>query len=354
MSRNSSILGIDFGYALATLGVMATSVTMIVGEKTELLTHVDYFILLDFFPALFFFLNGTTVALSMRDKRVSRRRLLSYLGKRGSVLMLAGLLFIGQWPMNLFFLSGIFFIISPFLSQWSNLVLRMGMVFLALIGVWLINGDVHTYPLYSGFQLQGSGLKELFSWILFNGYYSFLPYSIFFIAGITFGRGDMRPRGWLPPSSLVSVALIAAGIVLHRYANTIVNPEDVEIVPQPFPLNLKLLFPAFVLVMIGATWLFMNLSVYGFRKGAPDWFKSFIQLVAGGKYSIYLFQLIVGMIVLSIFNLIIFKERLVLTGFVVALITFCIWFLRLWKNKLDETPPMERIIKRISGSAKKS
>jgi hypothetical protein len=354
MSRNSSILGIDFGYAVATLGVIATSVTMIVGEKTELLSHVDYFVLLDFFPALFFFLNGTTVALSMRDKRVSRRRLLSYLGKRGSVLMLTGLIFIGQWPMNLFFLSGIFFIVSPFLSQWSNLVLRMGMVILTLLGVWLINSDVHTYPLYSGFQLQGSGVKELLSWVLFNGYYSFLPYSVFFVSGMIFGRGDMRPRGWIPPSSLLAVVLIAGGIVLQRYANTIVNPEEIEIVPQPFPLNIKLLFPAFVLVMLGATWLFMNLSVYGFRKGAPEWFKGFIQMVSGGKYSIYLFQLLLGAIVLSIFNLIIFKEKIVLAGFVFVLMAFCMWFLRLWKNKLDETPPMESIIKRISGSAKKS
>ena len=146
MSRSTSILGIDFGYALAILGCMFVNTIFIIGGKLGSLSHVDYFIIFDFFPALFFFLNGTTVALSMRDKRVSSRRLLAYLGKRGSVLALVGILFSGSWPMNLFLASGIFFITSPFFSQWSNLVLRMLIIVLSLFAVMLINADVHTYP----------------------------------------------------------------------------------------------------------------------------------------------------------------------------------------------------------------
>lgn len=354
MSRSSSILGIDFAYAIAIVGTVVVSMSMIVGEMTEMLTHVDYFLILDFFPALFFFLNGTTVALSMRDKRVSRRRLLSYLGKRGSVLMIAGLIFLRIWPMNVFFMVGILFMIAPMLVEWSNLVLRMLIVLIALCGVLLINTDVHTFPLYSSLQLQDSGLKELFAWLLFNGYYAFIPFSVFFIAGIMYGRGEMRMRGILPPGSIVSILMMAAGFVVQRYAMQIANPEEMNVAPQPFPLNVKLMLPAFIIFTLGALHLFMNTSIYIFRKGMPDPYKSIVQLIAGAKYSIYLFQLIIGFIVLSIFNLIIFQDRAVLGVFNAVVIIFCVWFVRLWKSKLDETPPMERIIKRISGSAKKS
>jgi hypothetical protein len=354
MSRNNAILGIDFCYALAVIGTMMAGTLMIIGTKVGLLSHIHYYLVLDFFPALFFFINGATLSLSMRDKRISNRRLLSYMSKRGLFLMGLGTLFITSWPMNLFFACGTFFLVAPLFANWSNLILRLMIVLLSMFAVLLINSDVHTFPEYGKLELQGAGLSDMAAFVFFNGYYSVLPWVLFFIAGILYGRGEMRPRGIVPPLSLIAIVGIVASFFVQKYTLELYNESNPESMSSVFPLTLKFLLPAFILYMISALVFFTNTSVYLLRKGLPDNVSKFIRLIAGSKYSIYMFQLIVGFILVKTFNLNEFRDKSLLIFFAIVTVIAAIVIVSFWKKKINEMAPVESLMKRISGSAKKN
>jgi hypothetical protein len=354
MSRNSAILGIDFCYAVAVIGTMMAGTLIIIGTKTGLLSHIHYNLFLDFFPSLFFFLNGTTLSLSMRDKRISNRRLLSYMSKRGLFLMGLGTLFITSWPMNLFFACGTFFLIAPLFAGWSNLILRMLIVLFSLFAVVLINSDVKTFPEFGKLELQGAGLSDMAAFVFFNGYYSLLPWGLFFIAGVLYGRGEMKPRGILPPISLIAIAGIVASFFVQKYSLELYNESNPDSVSSVWPLSMKFLLPAFILFVISSLVLFTNTSIYLLRKGLPDSFSRFIRLIAGSKYSIYMFQLVVGFVLVKTFNLNEFRDRSLLLFFAIVTVISSIVIVAFWKKKLDDMAPIERLMKRISGSAKKN
>lgn len=354
MSRNSSILGIDFSYAVAVVGTMMAGTLITIGTKVGLLSHIHYFLFLDFFPALFFFINGATLSLSMRDKRISNRRLLSYMSKRGLFLMGLGALFVSSWPMNLFFACGTFFLVAPLFANWSNLILRMAIVLFSLFAVVLINSDVHTFPEYGKLELQGAGLSDVAAFLFFNGYYSVLPWGLFFIAGILYGRGEMRPRGILPPLSLIALAGLIASFFVQKYAIELYNESKPDSISSVFPFAFKFLLPAFIIYMISALVLFTNTSVYLLRKGLPDNVSKFIRLIAGSKYSIYMFQLIVGFVLVKTFNLNEFRDKSLLIFFAIVTVVSAIVIVHYWKKKINDMAPIERLMKRISGSAKKN
>ncbi|MCC6601071.1 MAG: hypothetical protein IT223_10410, partial [Crocinitomicaceae bacterium] len=93
MPKSSGLIGIDIAYLIALFGTMAGNCIFVLGGKGPYLTQMHFFLVFDIFPALFFFLNGMTVTLTMRDKKVSNRKLLAYLGKRGAVFFIVGLIF---------------------------------------------------------------------------------------------------------------------------------------------------------------------------------------------------------------------------------------------------------------------
>jgi hypothetical protein len=353
MARSNGIMGIDFGYAVALLGTMISGCVFSVGDRLTMLSHEHYYALFDFFPALFFFLNGVKLSLTMRDRRVSMRKLLSYVAKRGGILLTIGFVFIGIWPLNLFVPCGLFFLVAPVFAQWNNVIIRILAVASALIAIMIINTDVETFPLYSGFQLQGSGMRELVAFLLFNGYYSFLPWFVFFLVGFDYGRTDIRPKGLFPPSSFVAIALIAVGIFIEMQCHKLYNPIDELNSLRIFPFSLKLFIPSFIVMMAGICILFVNTSVFLLRRYSGKLVKP-ITSISGSKYSIYAVQLLFAFITIRTFNLIMFHDKYFLLVYIVGDLLLCIWLIALWRKKVDEVAPIERLIKRVSGSAKKS
>lgn len=353
MSKSNSLLGIDLAYVLATIGCIMGAVLFNVGGRMHMLSHEHYYLIMDFFPALFFFLNGFTVTLTMRDRRVSSRKLLSYMGRRGSVLMIIGLLFIKIWPVNLFFASGLFFLVSPFFAQWNNLILRSFLVFIWVISVVFINFDFPTYVIFSGLQLGGADFKHLFSFLLLNGYLSPLPWSFFFVAGLIYGRTDFRPRGWLPPSSLISIIVILASIAIEKYATSIYGAKDRDVLLNAWGFNLKFYLPAFLIYGIALCYLLMNTLIYIFRGYIAGAFSNFINNISASKYSIYFFAMFFGIITKSSTNDIIFRERWAILLFAVGVVLLSIWLSFFWKRKVSKKTPIEWMIKKMSSSATK-
>jgi hypothetical protein len=353
-SSQSRLIGIDVSYAIAILGCIMYAYFFTMGDKVQsALSHSRFNIVMDCFPALFFFLNGFTVSLTMRDRRISSRKLLSYLGKRGSILLLIGLCFVVVWPMNILVASGLMYFAAPFVAQWNNVLLRIFTLLTVVLGITLLYVDVPTHTAYSLPTLEGGEIYNALGFVLFNGYYAVLPWFSFFFAGLLYGRSEIRPRGILPPSSILAVMMIVASFFINRFAKKI--DTDITLLQRSdlFFLNIRLLFPAFVVFAIGVSILTLNTSIYAFRSIQNKRFLRTVQTISSQKYSVILWHMIVGTITLLATNVQFFSKKIALLMYVVMAISLTLYLTFFWKKHVSEQGPIEWLIKRTSGSSKK-
>jgi hypothetical protein len=356
MQKSNRLIGIDLSYTIALLGTVfyiylfATNRFAI---RAGVLSHSWNILALDFFPALFFFLNGTTISLTMRDRKVSSRKMLSYLIKRGMFLLVMGLAVCYIWPMNVFVTIGLFYALAPNIVQWNNAILR----FLIIAGLFMAHGLLYLHvPNSIGFKLpemHGGGLIDLTGFAFFNGYFSVLPWMLFFIAGLIFGRGEIRPRGWLPPSSLIGIAIIVFGAFLQFI---LVKKDDTFLDLMRFDnflMNFRLLMPAFFCIAIGASVVLINASNYFFKVFELRKVVKYASLISSMKYSILLFQLIISLFIMTLTPGAFFSNKSVLLSYVFGATFITFYLAILWNNKISNKGPLEWTFKRISGSAKK-
>ncbi len=350
---SNRLIGIDFAYAFALLGCVVFAFSFTIGDKIQsALSHSRFFAILDIFPALFFYLNGLTVTLTMRDRKVSNRKLLSYLGKRGSVLLLVGLAFCLLWPMNMFIATGLFYIAGPFVAQWNNVLLRVITLLVVVLGVMLLYMEIPTSNIYDLPKLHNGEMLGLSGFALFNGYFSVLPWFAFFCAGLLHGRIDLRPKGWLPPSSFIGVALMAVSVIIQYYAKRIDYEGLLLVRSDFFLLNIHLLYPAFCCFALGFCILATNGFIYFFRKFSYQKILRIVQTISGMKYSVIFFHMVIGIITLVASNRPFFQKKIVLILYLVGA-TFATFYITiLWRKKVSDKGPMEWLIKKISGSTK--
>jgi hypothetical protein len=351
MSKSSGIVALDFLYVLALLGTMLSGVFFAVGDRMHYLSHYHMYVVFDFFPALFVFLNGMTLSILLRDKRVSSRRTLSYNSKKGLVLLLLSIFFAKAMPLNLFFITGFVYLTAGTIVQWNNNILRLLAAFIAILTLVLLNMDVPTSPYIKSLALQGTGWKQLLSFFVFNGYYSILPWCLFFVMGLLHGRADLRPKGWLPPTSLLAAALIVGSLVLEAYCAMIYSFDHSTAISVAF-FNVKMFTPAFVLFESGLCIIFINLMVYLMRKVELSPFAKRIQFLSATKYNIYFFLLCFSLIIHVVFNKLLFRETVVIISCSFFLVALSVFLTYLWSKKISEKTPMQWLIKRIAGSTK--
>jgi len=349
MANSSRLLGIDVAYTIAIVGCVVSAFYFTMSERLLTLDRAKYHYFFDFFPALFFFLNGFTVTLTMRDRRISSRKLLSYLSKRGAVLMLFGAITLYMWPMNIFFASGFMFVIAPYTAQWNSNLIRIIALLAVILAISLFYLGVPAHATYVLPDLSRGEMLGISGFILFNGYFSPLPWLIFFFMGLLYGREEIRPRGILPPSSLLGIVLIIAAFFIQRFTKKIITNTS----PDAALINFRMLLPAFVFYATGMAVILMNAVIFIFRKSKTEVIIRFVQTISSSKYSALLFQMLIGILTIAASNVQIFSKRFVLPLYVMAasILTFALVFI--WRKKVNTVGPMEWVIKRISGSSKK-
>jgi hypothetical protein len=353
-SSQNRLIGIDVCYTIAILGCIMYAYFFIMGDKVQSsLSHSRFNVVMDCFPAIFFFLNGFTVSLTMRDRRISSRKLLSYLGKRGSILLLIGLAFVVIWPMNVLLASGLMYFAAPFVAQWNNILLRIFTLLTVVFGITLLYVDVPTHTVYSLPNLEGGEIYNALGFVLFNGYYSILPWFSLFFAGLLYGRAEIRPRGILPPSSIMAILMIVGSFFVNKYAKRL--DTDVTILQRSdlFFLNIRLLFPAFILYAIGISILSLNFSIYLFRKVENRHFLRVVQTISSQKYSVIFWHMMIGVITLLATNVQFFSKKIALLIYVSLAMTLTIYLTFFWRKHVSEQGPIEWLIKRTSGSSKR-
>jgi len=352
-SSSNRLLGIEFAYSLAIIGCVMYIFLFTIGDKVRsVLSHQEFSLILDFFPALFFFLNGMTVTLTMRDKRISRRKLLNYLGKRGSVLFLIGVAMCIIWPMNIFVASGLMYFLSQFLAMWNSVLLRSLMVLLVLIGFLLLYFNVPTTVEFAPPTLQGGNLINLSGFLLFNGYFSVIPWFIFFLAGMEFGRANVSAKGWFPPSSIVGVGLVVISIAIQHYSSSLQDELIGIAESDSLFLKLRFFYLAFIFYGIGVSVCLVNAFLFLFNDFKSKRLLKFTQTISSMKYSVLFIQVMIALLTMAVTNSPIFMNKIILTIYVVIATTLTLYLTILWKKRINEQGPVEYVVKRIAGSTK--
>lgn len=353
-SSSNRLIGIEFANTTAVIGCVIYIFLFTIGDKVKsLLTHEEFSVLMDFFPAFLLFLNGTTVSLSLRDKRISRRKLLAHLGKRGSVLFLLGLALCVVWPMNIFIVVGLMYFFSQFVALWGGALLRVMLVVMIGVSIMLLIADVPTTVEYVQPTMRGGNMNNFSGFLFFNGYFSVFPWSIFFIVGILFGRSKVSSNGLLPPTSLLGIGLVVGAIVLQQYSGPLKAQFDaIDFVNESLFMRLRIFYLPFILYGIGTSMIITNLFLRIFKNVSNQMITKFVQTISSMKYSVLLFHILIGLITMGVSNTPNFTNKIVLAVYVILATMLTLYLAVLWKKRVNTQGPVEWLIKRISGSTK--
>lgn len=353
MARKYGLVGIDMAYVIALIGTMFVTLFFVIGDRQSHLEHASHFVWIDFFHVFFVFLSGYTFAVGLRDRSSSSRRKLSNAAKKGSLFFLIGLLFIGSWAINLFLALGVFYLLAGLIGQLGNFVLRSSAVLVFLASMICLNLDIpKDKAFYFGLTLQGAGAKELIEYLMFNGYLSVFPWLSFFLAGMVFGNGNIRPNGWFPPSSIVGTVLIVLSLFAEMFSKGLYTPSPTGDTLGFYPLNVKFFMPSFVLFETGLSIVLLNILNYTYRKNKNKKLQDLIRKIVESRFSILFAMMFGGSLIMALFNLIIFKKPIVLFILSVLIISACLYGIILWKRNFTAKTPVEWIVKRISSSTK--
>ncbi|MFN8698097.1 MAG: hypothetical protein ACK500_14100 [Flavobacteriales bacterium] len=354
MARKYGLVGIDMAYLIALIGTMFVTLFFVIGDRQFNLEYASFFVWIDFFHVFFVFLSGYTFAVGLRDRSSSSRRKLSNAAKKGSLFFLIGLLFIGSWAINMFLALGVFYLLAGLIGQLGNFILRSAAVLVFLASMICLNLDIppdHRAE-YFALTLQGAGAKELLAYLLYNGYLSVFPWLSFFLAGMVFGNGNIRPNGWFPPSSIVGTMLIVLSLFAEMYSKGLYTPSPTWNTIGTYPLNMKFFMPSFVLFETGLSIITLNLLNYAYRKNKNKKLQDLLRKIVESRFSILFAMMFGGSLIMALFNLIIFKKAFVLFVLSVIIITACLYGIILWKRNFTAKTPVEWIVKRISSSTK--
>lgn len=351
--RTTRLVGIDLAYVISLLGTMAFSLFIVIGDRLIYLSHEHFFPFLDVFPALFLFLNGLTTTLTLRDRRISSSKLFSFTSKKGSILLIVGLLLTPVWGVNIFVCAGIFYMIAPFIVRYSTPILVVLGILIALAAIATLNFGVLTFVQFSTIELSGSGIKEFMGFFLYNGYFSILPWATFFLAGLVIGRSHLQIKSLIGPSNMIAFVLIFSGYFVQKLtANYYINREILAIEGNIFLLQHKMYLPGFILYTTGVCFLLTNLCIYVLTNLENKKYINLLNAISGAKYSIYTLHLLLGVITIKIFTSESFSNKYVLVFYILVNIYFSIWVILQWKKKVTDLGPIEWIMKRLSSSVR--
>jgi hypothetical protein len=311
-----------------------------------------YFVYFDWLIGSFLFVLGVGASIQVRNKFINQKKVSANNMRKGLILFVIGLVFL-RWGMNIFIIMGICFIVSGFFRKTDGLWLHGLSLFIILASMVLINLDIPFKLVYFGLDFQNDGLVKLTAFLLFNGYYSFFPWVAIFISGMAVGKGALRPRGFFPPSSLIAILIIVAGFMVDSYCEGLYPQIDMYKAKFLFPFDQFIYQPSFMLFIIGFSWLLINFINHFFTFIHAESALNVIKELSYQKYSILFFFYLFC----SCFTMGFAHSGTIIVGFsypftllisLIILYISLIFFMNLWKKKVNKYAPLEWLIKSVS------
>jgi hypothetical protein len=316
-------------------------------------------VLIDWIPACFLFVIGITLSLQHRNKEVSSEKIRMNSLRKGFLFLAIGLIFSPMWSMDIFIILGVSYIIGSMIFQWEMMLLNVVVIALLFLGLVLINLDVRVFYHYSLLDLQESDFSELTSFIAFNGYYSVVPWVGFFVAGMAFGKGQIKPKGWFPPTTFIGIGLILVSLLTQRYCEALYDNVWMPSKSHFLPVKWTMFQPAFVFFAIGLSWILVNISNYIFTFVDNETFKARLRAMSKTKYSFLFITTFLATIVMALSNVtgtlpLALSDPFRVFIYLLFIILITNWINSTWVKKVNKYPMIEWLIKSISISNKES
>jgi hypothetical protein len=319
-------------------------------KKILIPSHFKFF---DWLPAVFLFFSGVGLAVQSKNKGLSIRKLKLNAQRKGALILVLGVFFSSVWSMNIFIILGASMIIGSWFLRLENVSIFVIALLIIVLSLVLINFNVPFRFKYFAFNAQDDGLVKLIAFIGFNGYFSILPWSSFFIAGMAVGKTSLRPRGFFPPSSIIAILTIALGAFINVYCEGLYREIYGITYKFLYPFDQFVYQPAFVLINIGIGWLILNFLIHLFDKiGERKWMQD-LSALSTARFT-YLF---LNYMLCSVFLWGFAFSGTIIIGFAYPVLSvlfillgglFSLWVINVWQRKIHKNAPLEWLMRYIS------
>lgn len=276
------INGLDLAVAILLPFVIYYGYHLGLGQNKEAFRRDQLHLVFDGGVAVFIFVNGLTSGLSMASVR--RKKVRNYLFRKGLLLAVIGLLASFCKVPSIFMLLGLVSMASSQLVQLTSNLLRIFVGVLLGTSAWLYfltDTKVDIAPL-----LRGADLHMIMHYA-YTGYYAFLPWALFFIAGILHSRWILSRPSKSSKTGLVSgVVIILIGIGSETFFGNrfpMLGGEGSS--PYPLMQPIQFLFPSFLITTFGTSLVVTHLA-FRFNEFEQSKFLSAVHGFARMKYSV--------------------------------------------------------------------
>jgi len=348
------IAGIDLVYAISVCVVICFSLSVGLTGRESTLSVVSFDLIADAFAALFLFLNGIMASLMMCRGNTSKRKVRAYIIRKGLFFIAIGVLASFFWPIQILITLGCLFLIAPVLTQFASSIIRALYVIGVVAVILLFSfGDVRGVGEVPAFAISSNFIADYFCYVVVSGYFSLLPWSIFFIAGLLFGRLDFLHPKIKRIASFCSWIGVGVGSIIQIFGGTLFSSasSDKSELIFPFFKSPEFNIISFILISTGLSIILINFCLtLGEKK---TWVKILLQRMGSFKHTLYINHLIYGLVLLLIFG----QKGLHSVSTLVAIIGFylgvSIVFTWIWKKQFT-LGPVEWVLKMLSRSNEKT
>lgn len=354
--KEPRIAGIDLAYAISVFGVIFFSLSVGLTSCESTLSVVSYDLISDTFAALFLFLNGIMASLMMHCGISSRRKAKTCLIHKGILFIILGLAASILWPTQILVTIGLLLLISPLLTQVTGSILRALYVVTITASILLFSfGATDGATVVGPFSLSSAFISHYADYTLVSGYYSLLPWAVFFLSGVLFGRLDFLNPKIRRSSGFFSWIVIGAGSIVQILGGAlfISKSHSKSDLVFPFFYSPEFNIISFILIATGLSILTLNLCVKmgeTKRRSEP---RFFLQKMGSIKHFLYISHIVYGLVFILIFG----QNQVDTIGQELCLIAFFIGvsivFTWLWKKQFT-LGPIEWVLKILSGSNEKT
>lgn len=339
--KTKRINGLDLAIGVSIPLMLFFGFFLEIGMANDSFSRDRFTWLFDGSVAVFLFYAGLTAGFSA-SLPSNLRSVRRYLVRRGLLFVALGLLLSFFWPSNLFTTLGLVSLVGAVLILLQTSLLRAAIVLFFL-------ASLYTYTFVQTSTelcvLHISRPEQCLTNILYQGYYAFLPWVVFFLAGMSFSRNPiLHGTKHLPAMALAAISIIAGLMVELLFSKGFFQTATKAVSPWPDMSLGSLLLPSFVLVFIGIAILSARLALARNTGASTSLVSRGFQFIAKTKYSLLLMQASAG--ILADLRLQAGESYAwsTLAVFTLVVLAISIGFLFLWVKRFG-SGPVEQVLR---------
>lgn len=291
--KTKRINGLDLAIGASIPLMLFFGFFLEIGMANESFSRDRFTWLFDGSVAVFLFYAGLTAGFSA-SLPSNLRSVRRYLVRRGVLFLFVGLLLSFLWPSNLFTTLGLVSLLGAVLILLQTSLLRTVIVLFFL-------ASLYTYTFVQTSTdlavLRLSKPEQVVQNILYEGYYAFLPWVVFFLSGMSFSRNPILHGTKHVPALALGGASIVAGLMVELlFSEGFFQTATKAVSPCPELSFASLLLPSFILVFIGIGIVSARLALARNTASSTSLVSRCFQFIAKTKYSLLLLQASAGIL----------------------------------------------------------